>query len=262
MLNEKTNSPLKKFLLSLTVAIVIGLTFFALFLADKQSQKQIDETTLCPNTGAIGHLAILIDTTDPLSRTQLQFGRDMIRGIVEKSPVGTRVSFSTVSADLDERQAIFKICKPISREEANRFIENPEIIGETYEQKFQKPLNEVLDGLLFVETEAQSSPIMETLQQFISSIDGFINDDTPKMLVLMSDLMQFSDNFSLYRGGSWEKFTNSGGARHLARSLQDVKISILRIPNDKAGPEVDIFWIKYFEAQGASDITTRDLGDR
>lgn len=250
------------------ICIFAGVIIFGVWKFVESSQKPgIDSATSCPKTGPVAYLAILIDKTDPLMLAHLQKGRSIIDKFLDEALVGTQVSLSTVPLDSGSDQiTLGKICKPKPVEEAEEWKESLDIVQKRYEKKFEKPLEASLDALL-VSSTSRTSPIMETLQEFVTGIDGFVVDDKPKKLIIMSNLVQNSKTFSFYRGGDWNSFVESGGAGRLAKTLEGVEVYILRVPPDPRDKErinlkiVDDFWNRYFLAQGILNITPDPLGD-
>lgn len=238
----------------------MGGVGYLLFLRSKS--PQIDAETLCPANGPAAHLAILVDTTDPLSLTQLQSARQHIEGTIEEAEVGTRISFSTVNPDDTIRGgAFFSLCKPAAGEDANMLYENPRLVQERFLADFAAPVSEALEELLRV-PEAESSPIMESLQEFVARIAGFATDDVPRDLLLMSDLVQHSKTFSFFRGGDWESFAASGAPARFGEAFDGAKVRVLRIPrfSDRAAV-IDDFWVRYFDAQGFDRVRVERIGD-
>ena len=252
----KTSLGVLLILIALGSLSLIGYYYF------KESLKQGLTEDLCPAEGPIEYLAILIDTTDPVTTTQLQLARQFIDNEIEQVPVGARLSFSTVSPNPNVRQSVFlSICKPPSRNEVSRLTENPRIVQEKYEKKFRNPVDEALNNLLAV-PEAQSSPIMESLQEFASSIPDFAITDRPRNLILMSDLIQHSEALSFYRGESWKSFSNTDGPRRFGMVFGNAEITVLRIPREVGMLEiVDDFWARYWMMQEFDKVNIIPLGD-
>jgi len=243
----------------LALLAMIGVGYL-LFL--RAEAPQIDGETLCPVDGPVAHLGILVDTTGPLSLTQLQSARQRIEGAIEAAEVGTRISFSTVNPDGEIRSvAFFSMCKPAAGEDANMLYENPRLVQEQFLADFAMPVSEALDNLLRV-PEAESSPIMESAQEFAAMIPGFASDDMPRDLLLVSDLMQHSETFSFFRGGDWESFAASGGPSRFGESFNGATVHVLRIPrmSDRAAV-IDDFWVRYFDAQGFDEVRVERIGD-
>ncbi|WP_458527255.1 hypothetical protein [Onishia taeanensis] len=244
------------------VIAISGFGALAYVGVTESQRPEVDQATLCPVDGPAGHLAILLDTTDPLSMTQLQAARQRIEESIYQAPIGTRVSFSTVSPENEVRGgAFFSVCKPPSGEDASIFNQNPRLIAEKYEEDFLSPVGEALDSLLTLKP-ADSSPIMEGLQEFITKIPGFITTDKTREIVVMSDLIQHNDSYSFYRNLSWDSFESSNGPSRLSRNLGGAKVTVLRIPRNIPQRDiVDDFWVNYFETQGISRIKVHTIGD-
>lgn len=247
-------------ILIITTVIGFGVIFY--FWHSESKRPGINQITLCPDNGPIGHLAILIDTTDPLSMTQLQAARQKVDKMIHDAPVGSRVSFSTVSPNNIVRQSsFFSICKPPTGDNASILTQNPKMIEEKYEEDFLSPISDTLNSLLTLES-ADSSPIMEDLQEFVTQIPDFITTINSKEIVIMSDLIQHSSDFSFYRNLSWESFNLSGSVNQLSRNLGGVKVTILRIPRDSVNKNiVDDFWVRYLEAQGINQVNAYTIGN-
>ncbi|MGB3408130.1 MAG: hypothetical protein WBA67_11610 [Jannaschia sp.] len=234
---------------------LIGWMLFA-----EANKPGFNADSLCPEDGPVRHLAILLDTTDPVSATQLQAARSRITAMIDASPAFTRVSFATVSPDGGVRRASFRsLCKP--PRDASALTANPRFVAERYRDAFLVPVETTLDGLLAI-PEAPSSPILEALQEFLTEIPGFTTDGTPRDVVLVTDLVQHSDVFSFYRGGDWTSFRSSGADQRLSRNLAGAEVRILRLPRPSAPQAaVDDFWVRYLDAQGAARVLPTVLGD-
>ena len=258
---EKSSS-FKTILGVLMILVALGALGVIGFYAFKLSRDPGLTDELCPAEGPRGHLAILVDTTDPLTLTHLQRTRQILDAKIKAAQVGTRVSFSTVNPDSGVRQsAFFSICKPPSAEDASPLIQNPRLVQEQYEAAFKGPVEETLRRLLTI-PEAPSSPIMEGLQEFASSIPDFTTTDRPRELVIMSDLMQHSEAFSFYRGGTWSSFSSADGPERFGLAFNDVDITILRIPRVvEMARVVDDFWVRYLTAQGFDSVDITTIGD-
>ena len=243
-------------LVALGVLIAIGVYSYKL---SRSSGLTVD---LCPVEGPVAHLAILLDTTDPLTRTHLQRARQIIEGEIDAAATGTRVSFSTVNPDSGVRQsAFFSICKPPSGREASQFTENPRMIQDRFKAEFLDPVETALSSLLTI-PEAASSPIMEGIQEFASRIPEFTTTDSPRELVIMSDLMQHSTSFSFYRGENWKSFADADGTARFGFAFSNASIKILWIPRvvEKTAV-VDDFWVRYLMMQGFDSTEVITIGD-
>lgn len=245
----------------------IGLVAAAMagtyYLAYKDTRKPaISEIDLCPVDGQEAHLAILVDTTDPMSLTQLELARQHIEDKIDNAAVQTRISFATVDPDGSIRQDnFFSMCKPEAGADVSILTQNKRLVEEQFQSEFAEPIQGALDQLLRV-PEANSSPIMETTQELAARIPGFAVSDAPRELVIMSDLVQHSDVFSFIRGNDWQSFVRSGGATRFGSAYKGATVTVLRVPRmPERAAAIDDFWVRYFDAQGFDRVRVTQLGD-
>lgn len=249
------------FLAVVFIIAMISGTGAYFYWSYSRSDFQIDAVSLCPKTGPTAHLAILVDTTDPMSFTQVEAARQQIERKIADAAVHTRISFGTVNPDLDTRGGtFFSMCKPQSGADANILTQNPQMVEDRFRNEFTGPVSRAMGTLLRV-PEAESSPIMESAQEFAARIPGFTITEVPREVVLMSDLIQHSDIFSFYRGGDWNSFEAAGGPSRFGSAFGGATVTVLRIPRlPEKNAIVDNFWVRYFDAQGFDDIRVIKLG--
>ena len=243
------------------VALVIG----GFWLADRQKKANAtDAVTLCPVEGPTGAMVALLDLTDPLTRSQANQLQTWLGDEIASSPRGAMLSVGVVSEDPSDWGARFAKCKPQTAEDANPLIQNPSILGETYNDEFLVPLHETLEEMMQSETQ-DTSPIMESLQALVSETPNFTTT-RPRRLVIVSDMLQNSNVLSFYRAEGWEYFIETRAHERLAGNLADVEVTLLRIPRTSANIgdplKVDTFWARYFDSQGTSArFDIHNLGD-
>lgn len=230
------------------------------FYYTAKTEIKIDPVSLCPENGANGNLVFLIDQTDPVSMTQLTFARTKIERMIDQADTGTRISIGIVTPDVEARgQAFLSLCKP--RLEANAITQNVKQVEATYREDFEKPMNGVLSSLMVVAT-AESSPIIENLQELLSRIPDFLAGDKPTTLVIFSNLAQHSDVLSFYRGGSWDTFAGDGTVNRLSKALSGMEVFLLQLPiRNSFQPDLENFWARYFDAQGVTLLHYELVGD-
>lgn len=260
---KRDNGSLVGALSLICIVLVVGATAGIFYYFYTQSQgPEIDEASLCPETGPEAHLAILVDTTDPMSLTQLETARQHIERKISDAAVNTRISFSTVNPEGSVREStFFSMCKPQSGADADMLTQNPRMIEERFQTEFAGPIQDAMDALMTV-PEADASPIMESAQEFAARIPGFIVSDVPRELVLMSDLVQHSDIFSFFRGDDWESFSRSDGPARFGSAFEGATVTVLRLPRlTERMAEIEDFWVRYFDAQGIQRVRVTPIGD-
>lgn len=244
-------------LIILSLLLAGGIAWF--YIAAK-SETKFDPVSLCPENGATGNLVFLIDQTDPVSMTQLTFARTKIERMIDQADTGTRISIGIVTPDLLARdQAFLSLCKPLL--EANAITQNVKLVEATYREDFEKPMDGILSSLMVVAT-AESSPIIENLQELLSRIPDFLAGDKPTTLVIFSNLAQHSDVLSFYRGGNWDTFADDGTVNRLSKALFGMEVFLLQLPiRDSFQPDLENFWARYFDAQGVTLLHYELVGD-
>jgi hypothetical protein len=245
----------------LCIGVVIGVAVLANNLISK---GKIDEATLCHLTADLNVTAVLLDLTDPLNPTQQSRLKNILSNEISDSSVDTMISIGVVSEAPSKWGAQFARCKPASGDDANALYENPKIIANRYIREFIAPMNATLERMLGGEVENQS-PIMEALQSLVSETPEFSSTQGSRKIVIVSDMLQHSDNLSFYRKQGWNYFVQSNGDQRLAGNLANVSINIIRVP--RSGPSMpsrdlsDGFWTRYFDRQGSRPPSVQSLGD-
>jgi hypothetical protein len=247
------------------IVLLVALVGTAVWtMRDIQRADAIDEATLCPVTGATGTLAVLLDLTDPISRTQVIALRAFLDERVAESPRGTLISVGIVNDQPEDWGAAIALCRPMAGDEAGELMRNPGQVDQRYREAFLAPLQAQIEAMLAVQTAA-ASPIMEALQALIASSAAMsVASAAPREIVLVSDLLQHSDVLSFYRGHDWDSFRAGPHYGRLARNLDGATVTIVKVP--RVEPRIDIaavddFWVRYLESQGTERVRPRVLGD-
>ncbi len=228
------------------------------------SSNKIDQNTLCHAGGPVDVTTILLDLTDPLSPTQQARLRTIVNNEIAASDTDTMIALGIVSEFPDRWGALFAKCKPATGEEANALYENPTLISAQYQREFLEPISAKIESTLSGEVENQS-PIMEALQSLIANTPGFTSVRGQRKIIIVSDMLQHSDNLSFYRQQGWDYFASRNGEGRLAGNLSNAVVEIIRIPraggNIPSNEIVEGFWTRYFDRQGSRPPGVSSLGD-
>jgi hypothetical protein len=156
------------------------------------TEKRYDPETLCPNGCDYPAVRILVDKTDPWDVHGSGRLEKIIRNIKDGLAVSERLSISVLDqSGSDIPTPVFDMCNPGRGDQANALYKNPRKIHEKFEAMFDQPLERMLADLLKPGT-APRSPLIEAIQNFPPA-------GGRDRLVIVSDLMQNSELFSLYR---------------------------------------------------------------
>lgn len=248
---------------AVAVIAAFGVVFW---WSDKEATANAsDPKTLCPTaSGPVAMTAILLDLTDPLSPAQYSQLMALLENEIDDASRGTQFTMGVVSEDPASWGATDPLCKPQDATSANSLMQNARLIDTRYREQFLDPLRATLESMVSA-SGANRSPIMESLQALVADSSGFVTYDGPRRVVMVTDLLQYSDALDFYRGGSWDSFRASPAYQRIGSTLDDVEVQIYQVPRPTTGIEdprvLDDFWANYFERQGAHAPRLKRLGD-
>ena len=254
-----------------TVGVVVLLGI--IFLSDKVKTERtlVDLTTYCPldtpkrvwgiyvvqpPASPSRRTAVLIDATDRIPETHrgligTWFEQDFTQTLVRFERVAIyelRPQGDTASPALAE--PYFDQCAPPYS--ANRWIENPRLIRETFERDFMEKKLLVIASLSSQQVQPWS-PILEAIEVLFADYDR---------VVLVSDLMQNTPDCSSYQ--SRDGVREHSGCRtdsraHLdGKSLNVVFLRRASISSLQDGSLLN-FWREYMEARSGAFVIEIEL---
>ena len=215
-----------------------------------------DPDTLCRSDGPSLITAILLDSTDSFGATTKQDLSNQMWDCLNESEENHEISIFAVDAIREKTlEPIIRVCNPGDPDEADPLIQSEAIIRRKWNQKFRQPLEEKLDSLLTAE-EAPSSPIMESIQSVsITHFQSASRDTIPRRLIIISDLLQNSDEISFYtETPDFNRFQRTPTSRWLNPDLRNVDIEIWLIqrrqPKQGDGGSLLKFFKSWLEEHG------------
>ena len=243
-------------------AIVGGVL---LFLETREEHVALDPETYCPQAGPHALTAIIIDTTDALNLVQRTDLTNEIERLVGTIPrFGALEIYAVGSVENDPPQPVFSRCNPGRADEISELTGNPRLVERKWREGFRQPLEKVLAGML-APGEADSSPIMESIQWVaVNALTAPGRDSIPLRLVLVTDLLQHTRSFSLYRGVQpFQSFSQTPYYLRVRAPLEGVAVDVLIVRRQTRAridrPSLVRFWVDYFDAQGANGLRIVDL---
>ena len=259
---QRTQAILNFVLAGLAVAI-IGFSFFA------HQPEPYDALTHCEISATLPpHTAIIIDKTDEYSEQQAGLIAAVIRRSRDRLEVGERFTLFELDqfGQFDPRGE-FSLCNPGRGDQVNALFRNPEQIEERFNEKFNRPLETLLEDLV-VPKEAPNSPVLEALAR-LGQTEAFSDRAPRRRIVIVSDMLQNSDVFTAYGGGGAlpeglpESLTVADATmRRFGDSLNGVALEIRLIPRqryvDMQRGALKAYWDEVFRELGVS-VTWRDL---
>jgi hypothetical protein len=214
-----------------------------------------------PETGCIvgqstpgQHTVVLIDQTDPLTRTQVAYVKALILAEYERLKPYGELSIRGVRADPDDPGQTFSRCRLRRGTEVSGVTDNPDMVEAAFKRTVGDVLNRYLDSLRNVPT-AEHSPIMEAVDNVADSAD-FGPTVRARRLVIVSDMAQNSDQVSEYRGPGSGLDPSPQARETLKRDLHGVTLRIHYVARPKLA-EIQTeaqkeFWRQWFAGQGAN----------
>lgn len=241
----------------LSIAAVIVITVAVTYKTTVAEREKINKDNFCAED-LKEVTVVLIDHTDKLNTIQKSSLETRLLDLANELPKNyheikvfsvDKVTDKVLTPEID-------LCNPGSKKEMNEYTENKKIVQKQYEDRFKNHLNEILDRI-FNASSANQSPIMEALQSVsVTSFIGEKNNNVHKKLILVSDLLQHTSEFSLYHGiidFSEYKKTDHWKSTKSDLSGVDVEIFFLHRNGDSSlqNSKLMDFWMHFFEQQGA-----------
>lgn len=236
------------------ITVFASLAYFRYQLQDQQALY--DSETLCPiGIASPKYVALVFDKSDTYNKIQQSFLRRFFSKLKTGLQPGTRVSIYVIDDQKDKDIAAdFVVCAPRTGRDANAFYENPKRIQQRWQQQFEKPLDQAIEG--FMQTaEAESSPIMEIFQHISLSAFPPGNTSAEKQIILISDMLQHTPEWSHYRGQmDFSALQKTSYYQRINTDLRNAKVSILYVRRDGMeklqNKRHAFFWADFIQAMG------------
>jgi|SRR5579859_1262602 len=245
------------------VLAVIGILLIGGFSVGAWWLRQIKEpldADNCPRSGARAVYVIMIDRSDPISGQQAQGIRQEVTKIKNDARFGTRFDIYTFEGDANnEMLPMMRLCAPGRAEDANEFIQNPELMRRVWQERFSDVLDREIDSLLRV-SSLPTSPIIESLRAAaITSFGPIQPGKIPLRLLLVSDMVQNTAFLSQFKTDSnFALLAKSPAWTILQPNLKGADVDILYLirPQAKRGSLMiqsrghQLFWEQLISASG------------
>lgn len=244
-------------LILVTGAVLGGIAYFM------GSRLPGLDDRMCPASGPVGHVVLLVDTTDPFSFTQKQAYSAMVKEIIEKkTPQGFLFSVFVLGEDFKTGSSpLVELCNPGTGADKNEFTANLRKLRRQYEEGFSRPLIAQAEGLVGTQP-SKSSPVLEMLQ--LVAINGFRRNDIKgeRRLIIVSDMLHNTPQFSMYRElPDYGAFATSAYGQKTQLHLEDIEIELHYLINAaKHQTRQNLnFWEQHFNKAGARVVVVRPM---
>ena len=247
---------------------VVALALFASVLAGVgyylwTRDPGVDRQTLCPRSGPLGHIVLLVDKTDPLNFSQKQAFLRLLEELVDQRVApGWLVSVFVLGEDFREgAKPLVEACNPGSGEGKSELTANIAKLNAQYRQRFREPLLKQADALIATKP-SKGSPIIEMLQ--LVSINGFRRHAVkgPRRLIIVSDMLHKTPQLSMYQAiPDLEPFEASDYGRKMRLELPGVEVEVHQLLNypKLQNRRLMQFWETYVSRAGARIVSVRPM---
>lgn len=235
------------------VAIVLSLSGWMIF-----TQPKFDKVTLC-EIGVKSPLSIILfDKTGGFSENQRRILEKAVEKEISELDDGERLAIYEIDPQKMNglSEPLFDKCKPRDGSDADALLENDRLMKKAFTKQFADIVADVTDKMISADS-AKTSPILESLQD-ISSISVLNNSVKLERIIIISDLLQHTNELSFYRNSPDTHPTTSIQAQIPDLFGIDIQVYwLLRNNSEKAIQNAGLmsWWEHLFENASAQDIS-------
>lgn len=218
------------------IGVACGVAVIAaLYLQVVKGQRSLDEETLCP-TSPSSITVLLVDVTDPMSTAQRQDFQNQLTSLRNSIPrYGKLVVTKVDSASSNLLEPVIIRCNPGTADDVNQWTGNPQAVQRRHQDEFLEPLDRAFASLSRA-SGAERSPIFESVQS-VALTELLPPDfaDTPRRLVIVSDLLQNTNAVSFYSSlPNPETFVDSPAFRRVRTDLRAIDVEVWMLERSDA----------------------------
>ncbi len=233
------------------IALVAVLAGFAwLYMGAVARNPERDAETLCPKTGPVEQVLVLVDVTDPVGSIAQSDILNQLDAVADGLPRGGLFELRTLRIGDARTDTIFSTCNPGDGSDLDHWTGNPEAARRRWTESFDGPLRTAMDQALQAES-ADTSPIMAGVQQIaVDRLGTQQAESIPNRLIIVSDLLENTPAFSMYRSGpDFAAYRASSAPAEFGTDLVGaaVEVWLLRRGTKFAGSELANFWADWVQ---------------
>ena len=181
------------------VVAILGVVGFFYFKT-VMSPPPLDPGNQCP-ARPTSVTVLLVDVTDPMNLPQRQDFLNQLDRLVDDIPRYGKLIVVKVDPISDRMLSpVIVRCNPGSARDETDVNGNPARLDKLHNEKFVGPIRAAYDRLLTA-SGADHSPILESVQSVaLTELNKPAMADTPKRLIIASDLLQNTESATFYKG--------------------------------------------------------------
>ncbi len=185
-----------------------------------------DSETACRVDGKVSRETIIvIDATDNFNDTQALRIKKEIELLLSSAIIDERFSLYVLDETINQKSQKFGVCNPGDGSDKSELTSNKRRLKKHWKTLFYNRFTKAVDELIGNHTATQS-PILEMIK-FVS-VNTFLDSRaTKRRLVIVSDMLHHTQQYSHYRGSAdFTKFSKTSYALTMQPLLEDVDVQI------------------------------------
>jgi hypothetical protein len=225
-------------LFCIALLALIGL----FYLKATTTRPSLDKQTLCPiDGGARSTTVVLLDTSDQWPEITRAEVRKRLEKLAADTPYYGLLELRLLDPDTQGGRIMFSKCNPGNGVNESEITANPVLMQKRWKEQFLAPLEEALNRTL-TQADTTWSPILSSVQRI--AVDRF-NDNQTGHLVLISDMIEHTPDYSQYKGDlSYEHYKQSAAYKKQHTDLHHADVRIFyvqRLRSIDSGKHME-FW--------------------
>jgi hypothetical protein len=190
----------------------------------------LDRASLCPTDGPRSVTVVLLDSTDDIPDIAKREVRTALLDTAETLPAYGLLEIRLLDPATAGGRSIFAKCNPGDGSGLSEYTANPVLAKKRWMDGFRQPLDAALQTG-FRPLPGKTSPIMETVQRIaVERFTGRANEEIPKSLILISDMLEHEPDYSQYAGDlSYDRYKASRAYRKFRTDLYGAEVTIYYI---------------------------------
>lgn len=237
----------------LALAVLGGVGYLS---ATVERPPELDASTLCPEDGPRSVTVVLLDASDPLPDVAQRQVTTALTDLAEDVPTYGLLEVRLLDPADPSGRLLFSRCNPGSGEGLSEWTANPAAARRRWLASFREPVDEMVSAGLPV-LPADTSPIMAAIQRIaVERFDGEAVRDVPKHLVVVSDMIENTPDYTQYGADlAFDRYAATPASARFATDLQRADVTVYYV--NRLGPGIDSgahirFWSEWFDRNGGT----------
>jgi hypothetical protein len=244
----------------MAVLVIIGGLAWMYLRAVEQHPPT--DAELCPEAGPTEQTIVLVDATDAIAAITQTEIVSKITDLANDTKKWARFELRVLVPGSLRTTTVFSRCNPGDGHELDEYTGNPDLARKKWASQFSGPLQEAMKSTMSGEV-ADRSPIMAGLQQIaVDRLSSKQARSMPTNIVVVSDMLENSDAFSVYQSGpDFEAYRKSSASKRYSTDLAGAGVSIWFLERDTKVASVPLieFWMQWILENRGTPLTATRL---